>query len=94
MNKNAVKNRNVNPNKCKVNWLNTYETNLQKSESYVVHTKQKLKDLLQKPNIEKSGKGSKSILKDMELGGNVLSKERKKALKDILKLVPHEVNDF
>lgn len=97
----SITNRKTDETKQKVSWLDCHEIELQKTAPAILLMKTDVDNSIkpQRVNIEKSGKGRKPVLKDIELPllwpeGKPLSIEKSADLKYILKLVPKDAKDF
>lgn len=93
-----ITNRKVDINKKKINWLETHEIVLEKSQPGIIKMKKKIDGEFQCVNIEKRGGNISDFGKiDLDLlwpDGKALSKEKIENLKEILKLVPEEHKQF
>lgn len=93
----AITNRKKDTSNQKINWLDTHEILLEKSQPTVIQMRNKIDGVFQSVNIEK-GRGKldlKSIiLNELWPEGRPLSKEKIKDLKEMLLLVPDEHKHF
>lgn len=93
----AITNRKVDIHKNKVNWLQTHEILILKSEPTKIRMRRKLSDVFQVVNIEK--RTVKSELKTIKLErlwpqGHPISNAKKSDLLEMLPLIPQESKDF
>lgn len=93
----ATTNRKVDINKQKINWLQTHEILLEKSEPTIIKMRPSIGGDFQIVNIAKGrAGGNQELLKSIKLEtlwpeGKALSKEKIKDIKELLALVPPDV---
>lgn len=93
-----ITNRKIDLNKNKINWLETHEILIEKSQPGIIKMRKKVGDEFQCIDIEKRS-GNISNIGAVELDklwpdGRPLSKEKVADLKELLKLVPDEHRHF
>lgn len=94
----VITNRKIDVNKSKINWLETHEIVIEKSQPGVIKMRKKIDGDFQSVNIEKKGVNA-SVFGTIKLdqlwpNGKPLSKEKIDDIKKILNLVPDEDKHF
>lgn len=93
----AITNRKKDISNQKINWLDTHEILLEKSQPTIIKMKKKFDDDFQSVNIAKAGSQldfKNVVLDELWPEGRPLSKEKVKDLKEIMSLVPDEYKYF
>lgn len=93
-----ITNRKVDVNKQKINWMETHEIRLEKSQPNILKMKRKMNDDFQSVDIAK-GSANKIDFGRVELeplwpNGRPLSKEKLKDLQEMMELVPKKYKYF